>query len=786
MSLPVSATNPYTTYLDKLHDGMFISVLYGLALIPQYRTGRESSNNDNQVNFQTGRRASLAWEQQMKQPTPISAFRRQSSYSFAQRNSRKQQFWIARRVDGYITMNLHFLVPFGGFISCAGMLTYVYSSYIVMWQGRMLCAYNTYRSFLWIPLVMHGYLVTAASVQAWVVVASKSSRMSRGAARFNSPKPQSNKTWWKAFSLNTTTTVSNLATTNVDDKTRQRQQRKRSWMSYVHVPGPRVFNGLFIGCTIVLLGAMLGSDIAFAVSWNKLWKSIVELETLLKQYEQDWTGGFEAVKFLQMSQAYENLTNQVKDNVPYKNAVVLSLIVCAYLVALFNLGSISLLLLLRKQIRAAIKRRARTKQLFPLPPPPLTFYGQTTKSNSMNKPQVGDRDVTTSPFMNQINNGQQAPIINVTFPSRPRPTTSKRLSFGFLSKEDIDNSSSPLNEPPPSSTLSEKLNFKSSPFVDAVPTPPPPSTFLTRSSLGGSGGMATPGLANRKFSLSSHLPSLPKLPRKTSAFTIKTNWTSTTDNTIKTSNPLEGSSGILSPFNHSNVKTPLGNESNYLMYSPASPSMAIDLGGRSSLNDLKRAERDLEICVSIVVSMALMFGSENVWNYLIVLKQTVSWPLIKKDKKRLNQFNNNNHENSNGSIGGGGGGVYQNRFVGGSGFNTMGQEIGIETFVGGILNDQEEEEEEQQQQQQHNGLHTNNVNETLGLEGMGIDGVEFSDCLRVHQTYQSLQNSCQQDQIDDVDYFSSAGPLSAVLSTTGLENSTVIEQDELDDDDDIV
>jgi hypothetical protein len=81
--------------------------------------------------------------------------------------------------------------------------------------------------------------------------------------------------------------------------------------------------------------------------------------------------------------------------------------------------------------------------------------------------------------------------------------------------------------------------------------------------------------------------------------------------------------------------------------SPSSPALPIDLGGRDTLLDLKRAERDLLIvscasprrvepelihpfpsikCVSVVIAMGLMFGAENVWNLVYVLPNDVSWP----------------------------------------------------------------------------------------------------------------------------------------------------------------
>ncbi|KAK4047496.1 hypothetical protein OIV83_005409 [Microbotryomycetes sp. JL201] len=520
MSLPPVPTgeNPFTVYLAALHKaayydpppafrgrmvalatccvcGMVVSIVYGLILVPQY-----SSKSLPFAGRWRRRRREQQQQSSLAEPqAPLSAFRA------PQHPPQKPKFWIARRVDGYLTMNLHFLVPFGGFISCAGMLVYTYTSYVVMRHGRMLGPYNTFRSFLWVPIVVHGYLVTAASFQAWIVVASKTARMTRGSSHFGSPVGQPRSFW----------------------------QRHTRLPGVYALPGPRLFNSLFYGCTAVLTLSMVASDIAFAISWGRVWRAMSTLQSNLEFWQQQWPDRQDFSTLIKLQRLYSDITSAVADNVAYKDAVILILIVVAFIVALLNIGSISLLLLLRKQIRAAVRRRSRTQNLFPLPPPPLTFQ----------------KEKPASPVIDQI-----PPTINVTFPSRPRPAAAKRLSFGLLD-EKYSASSSERSSSNPSST----------------DTPPTTTTAMPPS--------VTPGLGNRRFSLSANLPSLPRLPRKGSSFTVKTAWTSTT----------KGSHG-LSP----NAKTP----STAFMYSPASPSMAIDLGGKSSLSDLKRAERDLEIASS--------------------------------------------------------------------------------------------------------------------------------------------------------------------------------------------
>ena len=59
------------------------------------------------------------------------------------------RFWIARRVDDYITLNLHAIIPFGGCFACACMLVYSYCEYVVLAENRHIGPINTFRSFMW-------------------------------------------------------------------------------------------------------------------------------------------------------------------------------------------------------------------------------------------------------------------------------------------------------------------------------------------------------------------------------------------------------------------------------------------------------------------------------------------------------------------------------------------------------------------------------------------------------------------------------------------------------------
>lgn len=106
-------------------SGMVVSVIYGLILVPQYRRGRK------------------LW----------------SDKPSRHGDDDKPRFWVVRKVDGYVTMKCaavapfqtwglidadsrldssHFLIPCGGFISCACMLVWTCEILFNLDQNRTL------------------------------------------------------------------------------------------------------------------------------------------------------------------------------------------------------------------------------------------------------------------------------------------------------------------------------------------------------------------------------------------------------------------------------------------------------------------------------------------------------------------------------------------------------------------------------------------------------------------------------------------------------------------------
>ncbi|KAK4047495.1 hypothetical protein OIV83_005408 [Microbotryomycetes sp. JL201] len=198
-------------------------------------------------------------------------------------------------------------------------------------------------------------------------------------------------------------------------------------------------------------------------------------------------------------------------------------------------------------------------------------------------------------------------------------------------------------------------------------------------------------------------------------------------------------------------------------------------------------------CVVIVVSMGLAFAAENVWNYVVVLKRPVSWIAnelsfffcpwvysitytlgasyliinailasrrLKRDRARSQNL---------------GGPGAEEAVVGGG-------EIGIDTFVGAIINEADddmvvEDMDVRVGDGQFAGFASFGINEETQqqLDGMGIDGVEFGDTLPVSRLPEP------EDDGSNRDYFAprSTAPGSSAASqeyrTAGEDDQDALE-----------
>ncbi|GAA6052618.1 hypothetical protein JCM3770_006405 [Rhodotorula araucariae] len=232
-------------------------------------------------------------------------------------------YWVARKVDGYLVLNLAFFAPAGGAIGCAFMLTYTALQHrlftLAIHPDPSIYTTIVFRTFCWIPLVLHGFCLTAAAAQAGLVVCSRT-----------------------AFPPT---------------------QRARRSRFPGHMPSPRVVNSLFwIGLAVLLL-ALLLPDILFTVSWTRLYSQIAGFERFLVVQRAMWISAeatpISGEQLLDLLLHFNAVTAADDRNSGYHRAVVYALIVAPCLLALVTaVAGVFLHVLLRRQIRARKARRA--------------------------------------------------------------------------------------------------------------------------------------------------------------------------------------------------------------------------------------------------------------------------------------------------------------------------------------------------------------------------------------------------------------------------------------------
>ncbi|BGP43444.1 hypothetical protein JCM10449v2_007479 [Rhodotorula kratochvilovae] len=247
----------------------------------------------------------------------------------AARRVRRQgkSYWVAKKVDGYLVLNLAFFVPCGGAISCAFMLTYTALQHrlftLSVHPNHAIYSTNAFRSFCWLPLVLHGYCLTAAAAQACLVVCSR------------------------------TAAAESIPT--------QRARGLRPFARGAHMPSPTVVNSAFwVGLAVLVLGLLL-PDILFTVSWTRFYRQIAALERFLVAQRALWVSATatptSGAQLLDLLSHFNAVTAADARNHGYQRAVVYALIVAPALLALVTAAAGLLLhVLLWRQIRA---RRAR-------------------------------------------------------------------------------------------------------------------------------------------------------------------------------------------------------------------------------------------------------------------------------------------------------------------------------------------------------------------------------------------------------------------------------------------
>ncbi|GAA5821095.1 hypothetical protein JCM11251_001959 [Rhodosporidiobolus azoricus] len=482
---------------------------------------------------------------------------------------RRSSLWVARKVDGYLTLNLNFFVPFGGAISCLSMLAYTVLQFNIFTlsppSSSRLYAVNTFRTFSWVPLVLHGYSVAASAAQASLIVSSRARQ--------------------------TTTT-----------EVEKQGGRYSLWRWMLRTPNPRIANATFWVGLVALSLALFIPDILFSISWRRAYSCIGALEKHLSRQAAAWspTDGANVTlpALMKTSELYGNLEEEVGHNRNYQRAVVYALILTPLFLAFTTLlASVLLHSLLRLQIRT---RSARALAQSTLLADVHTFASPVASPKlEQGRPQqpmrfevafpsarrhsvlpggggidVGMDDLYEDDEEDERDSDVDYPVphkIVAIKPAQPRPLSPLPSTPSSASKEDIESTEDRTSSPPPFDD-----------FLPALPSFPPAA--LTPSS-------SPP--TSRRPSVVFHAP-FSRSSRRNSAFAfagdVEGGW-----------KKRHGSLGTL--------------EHACLAVKRAREAAAKD----EELGELRRAERELGICAAVVLLLTLSLGIENIWNVVRVV-----------------------------------------------------------------------------------------------------------------------------------------------------------------------
>ncbi len=201
--------------------------------------------------------------------------------------------------------------------SLLAMGLYTLGELFVFDQRRGLGLVNTYRSFVWVPVVVQGFLVSVASFQSFLIVASRAGQ---------------------------------------------------------RVPSPRAANATFLVVLAAIALGLLVTDTVLAVGWQRLWRTIGALSSLLEADAAAWSAAAptDVSRLLGLLPHFNQIAAQKVVAYKQQVAVLVTLIVCCFLVALANVGSSLLLISIRRQISS---HTARLQQLAsPLAHPSFSLH----------------------------------------------------------------------------------------------------------------------------------------------------------------------------------------------------------------------------------------------------------------------------------------------------------------------------------------------------------------------------------------------------------------------------
>ncbi|BGP35344.1 hypothetical protein JCM10296v2_007180 [Rhodotorula toruloides] len=402
--------------------------------------------------------------------------------------------WIARKVDGYLTLNLAFFVPAGGAVCCAFMLVYTYLQYrlftLPSHPSSSLYPTNAFRPYCWIPLVLHGYSVAAASAQACLVVSHRTSAFSK-----------------------------------------RRISRLSSSMDWSRLAKPAVVNGIFWMGLLFFLLVLLIPDILFSISWSHTYSKVASLESYLVQQTSNPDAG--VLQLVHLGDLFEAMKAAARHTCQHQQAVVAALIFApVFLAVITSLATFLLCRLLSQQIRSRSVRRSMS---------------------------VG------SPFLLS----PASPIVNSAEGDLISPT------------ETFTSNPLEVQVHLPSSFLERGGPWSPSEKTDKPHPPSRPSTGRRPSSL--------------SFSSLPAVPTLARLGSKARGLSANT------DSTLGLKTPLA-----------EDIEAGIGFELAVAANHAAGR-------GDETLDELKRAKRDLQICATVVLLLTLSLAAENCWNVAYIV-----------------------------------------------------------------------------------------------------------------------------------------------------------------------
>ncbi|KAM0745898.1 hypothetical protein T439DRAFT_330261 [Meredithblackwellia eburnea MCA 4105] len=266
------------------------------------------------------------------------------------RKGRKWWLWktVKRPSGSYIALNQHALCSFGCIISSCLLWGYVYSEYDLLVNKVSPNTSLIFRIWIWIPVWFQGYLISMASLQAYIIT---SEGVSEGVSIMSAP----------------------------------------------------VANGIFLGVGGALLVEMIVCCTLCTIRWRKFFHSYETLLTFMQAAEKEWTGAFDLATVAKVGPLYADLTKNYAPFVITQRAVTCSYVVAPASLVLLNLGAIRLIITLRRQIAYNLSRRGQAS---------TNGFTPMTNSQATGKLSVGSSAIPNTPTSPNMSYPPSSPKID--------------------------------------------------------------------------------------------------------------------------------------------------------------------------------------------------------------------------------------------------------------------------------------------------------------------------------------------------------------------------------------